>query len=163
MTSKEHKAYHKLHGLCRDCKNLAREGRTLCEGCANRNKEKVSRKVQEGVCVSCTKPSMEGKTRCKRCTIARQLSSHNDIPMEMYNEQLSKQGNRCAFCNKEFSEALMPVIDHVHAMCEHGMKYGCKECFRSLMCGPCNTALGLLGETLDIAEAVQRFKNVSRI
>lgn len=63
-------------------------------------------------------------------------------------EQLERQEGHCAIC-----QADLPIgrgeVDHDHGHC----KGGCPECWRGVLCGPCNRTLGHYEAIRDIAEA----------
>lgn len=44
-------------------------------------------------------------------------------------------------------------LDHDHAHCERG----CRECIRGVLCSNCNTALGMLGDSLEGAEQLANY------
>lgn len=62
------------------------------------------------------------------------------ITIEQYDEMLAKQNNRCGICKKHITE--LPkhrphlFIDHNHETMT----------VRGLLCGPCNTGIGMLGD-----------------
>jgi len=71
-----------------------------------------------------------------------------NITSEYYNELFLKQEGRCLICNKhqsEFKKSL--AIDHNH---ENGE-------VRGLLCGNCNTAIGLLKESIDLLENAKNY------
>jgi hypothetical protein len=61
-----------------------------------------------------------------------------------YDEQLRKQQFGCAICGSTASRNHGPrfAIDHNHKCCPK--KRACDKCRRGLLCGPCNTRLGVL-------------------
>lgn len=62
---------------------------------------------------------------------ARLKKTYGLTPCEV--EQMSKdQGGCCAMCGRGFGDRLKPVVDHCHSSGK----------VRSLLCSPCNTALG---------------------
>lgn len=74
----------------------------------------------------------------------RNLRRKYGITPEHYADLLEAQGGKCAGClseptNKRFA------VDHDHSCCP-GQKT-CGQCIRGLLCGNCNTALGLLRES----------------
>lgn len=60
---------------------------------------------------------------------------------------------RCASCG---ADSLL-VIDHDHSCCPGGRKKACGKCVRGLLCGSCNTALGLLQESISRIESLARY------
>ena len=59
-----------------------------------------------------------------------------------YTAILEAQGNACAICSDQFTDKLVPHVDHDHACCP-GWK-SCGVCVRGLLCGPCNKGIGCL-------------------
>lgn len=75
--------------------------------------------------------------RCK----ARTLWQRYKMSVEQFDAMLLAQENACAICLDPF--IVTPHIDHNHACCPR-RGYSCGQCVRSLLCGACNTAIGLL-------------------
>lgn len=72
------------------------------------------------------------------------LKSKYNITPEDYDKMSEAQNHRCAFCSKHVSELERRLaVDHCH---ETGR-------IRGLLCMPCNTSLGQLGDT---TEAMQK-------
>jgi hypothetical protein len=87
------------------------------------------------------------------------------VTREQWEETFERQGGVCAVpvCDREATH-----IDHDHTCCP-GTKpvRACGECFRGLVCGPCNFALGnagddpaLLRSMADYVEQAKRLKDV---
>jgi hypothetical protein len=55
------------------------------------------------------------------------------------------QGGHCAICRRATGRTKRLAVDHNHK-CKQGHEkaYGCPECVRGLLCGPCNKLLGWL-------------------
>ena len=68
------------------------------------------------------------------------------ITQERYDQMLEDQDNRCAIC-KRTETAKAWAIDHDHSCCPG--QSSCGECVRGLLCSNCNTAIGLLGDSVD--------------
>lgn len=67
------------------------------------------------------------------------------ISFERFNELLALQGNSCAICRKVFNDQNTPRVDHDHRCCPGGKNNKvCGACVRGLLCGKCNSALGML-------------------
>ncbi len=134
--------------------------------------------LNEKVCTQCkvlrpyseyhnNRAKKDGKqSNCKPCQRARQNKHKKDYPdiyrnkqykrlygidLADYENMLKEQGGVCASCGESSSKRL--VVDHCH---ESGK-------VRSLLCGSCNTALGLLQENthriLALANYVQVHKD----
>lgn len=73
------------------------------------------------------------------------LKSRFNISVERYFEMLEGQGGACAGCGTKPNGKRL-AIDHDRKCCS-GNK-SCGDCVRGLLCGNCNTALGLLKENV---------------
>lgn len=64
------------------------------------------------------------------------------ITPEQYDAMLDAQGGKCAICGRleQDSPRGRLVVDHMH----------CSGKVRSLLCGQCNSGIGLLGENTDV-------------
>jgi hypothetical protein len=74
------------------------------------------------------------------------LLKRYNITLAEYEEMLLEQDYCCKACGRHqrlFNKSL--AVDHNHACCA-GEK-SCGGCVRGLLCGPCNTALGLLEDS----------------
>jgi hypothetical protein len=60
--------------------------------------------------------------------------------------QLIEQNNVCAICNQTFTGRL-PDIDHNHDT----------QQLRGILCSPCNKALGMFRDDIDIVESAARY------
>ena len=66
-----------------------------------------------------------------------------------YASRLAAQGGACAICKRPETKAVRGrvvrmSVDHDHACC-HGNR-SCGKCVRALLCGSCNSVLGLMGD-----------------
>jgi hypothetical protein len=62
---------------------------------------------------------------------------------EYFNKLLDGQERRCAICKNYLNEKI--AIDHDHRCCEG--RYSCGECVRGLLCGKCNSGLGMFNDS----------------
>lgn len=69
-------------------------------------------------------------------TRAVKLRINYGLTIQQFDEMLQRQGGLCAICQRAFASNLPPHVDHDHAT----------DRVRSLLCGSCNRAIGLLGE-----------------
>lgn len=67
---------------------------------------------------------------------ARYLYAHYGLTLHDYDLLLHRQGGRCLICHTPATKHRPLVVDHNH---ESGI-------VRGLLCGECNTAIGLLGD-----------------
>ena len=66
------------------------------------------------------------------------------ITQEEYEEMLDRQNGVCAICGGVNANGRRLSVDHNHDTDE----------IRDLLCGPCNTALGQVGESVDTLESM---------
>jgi hypothetical protein len=69
------------------------------------------------------------------------LKKKYGISIEQYDQMLADQDHRCALCLSSEHDARggRLAVDHDHAT----------GVVRGLLCGPCNTGLGKLGDSVD--------------
>jgi hypothetical protein len=79
------------------------------------------------------------------------LEKRYGITLEQYDEMVALQGGRCAICNKlpkgtsHTSRRL--AVDHDHAT----------NAVRGLLCGPCNTTIGMIEDSPDLLDRMRRY------
>jgi len=88
-----------------------------------------------GLCKPCY-----GRTRDRRAGRLRQLYG---LTREAFDAMVDAQGGRCRICGRNADL----VVDH-----EHGSML-----VRGLLCGTCNSALGLFGDDPVVIEAAARY------
>lgn len=71
------------------------------------------------------------------------------ITFEQFEAMLAAQGRVCAICQgtKCHGNGTRFHVDHDHHCCPRGK--ACGKCLRGLLCGNCNTMIGLAGEDPD--------------
>jgi hypothetical protein len=69
------------------------------------------------------------------------------VTQEQFDNMLARQDGKCAVCFTADPGVKGWHIDHDHACCP-GRK-SCGRCVRGLLCSNCNTALGLLGDSIE--------------
>lgn len=67
---------------------------------------------------------------------SKSLQANYGISLKEYNQMLVDQLNRCAICEVPFTKS--PHVDHNHETGE----------VRGLLCGPCNTGLGMFKDSI---------------
>lgn len=78
---------------------------------------------------------------------ARNLKYNHGLTMSEYDALLAAQAGCCAICGRK-PDGKKLHVDHDHACCPG--KRSCGDCVRGLLCGPCNTAVGLLQDDPDV-------------
>lgn len=84
------------------------------------------------------------------------LRNRYGLGREQYQELLDAQLGRCAVCRTDFSaSSLSPCVDHDHRCCPGDQS--CGSCIRGLVCKPCNTMLGMAGDSIQTLAAAIRY------
>ena len=82
--------------------------------------------------------------RCIECHYAAAVARRYGVEPSWYAETLERQGGGCAICGTPPNGKRLHV-DHDHTHC--AADRGCPACVRGLLCSPCNTGIGMLGES----------------
>lgn len=91
------------------------------------------------------------KCYCPKCRVRRDGTGLSCVQVD-YLCELS--GNRCWICSDEFETS--PFIDHDHTCCGPRRRYTCFSCIRGVLCGRCNSMLGMFEESsLRISRALK--------
>lgn len=97
---------------------------------------------------------------CKDCHYARFIARRYGVDPSWYAATMKRQGGGCAVCGAAPNGRRMHV-DHDHSHCTSNQ--GCLDCVRGLLCGPCNTGIGMLGESVDrLAKAAAYLRSHGR-
>lgn len=86
------------------------------------------------------------RKECKDCSVVVKLLDRYGITKETYDKMLADQEGHCAICPATPKEVGSLCVDHDHSCCP-GQKT-CGECLRGLLCPRCNTAIGLLDDSV---------------
>lgn len=151
-----------------------------CKDCSRLDKRKWEKKnpekmaiIKEKKRVSPSARKTRQEYRCKNSDKAKQRSKEwaannqdkvrihsikkrfrrQGTTQQWYEEQLRNQEYKCAIC-EEICPPISTVrlaIDHDHSCC--GYTRACDKCRRGLLCGPCNTRLGIIEKTDWVAKA----------
>lgn len=93
------------------------------------------------------------QSRCKMCTSDRHRLRKYGLTGSQVDDIIANQGGRCPICSKTISRDQCH-IDHDHACCAGGNS--CGECVRGILCGNCNSGLGLFNDDMEsIARALE--------
>jgi hypothetical protein len=139
---------------------VAHEKHGLCRRCANSKGQKTIFDATGQVCFKCkTYKTYENFTKSAEC-----LSGHNTtckkckifwihgIDQATFDKLLATQDGKCAICKRYFEE--FPGsrhIDHDHGCCGQRGKKACGTCIRGVLCGTCNSGIGMLQDSPEIA------------
>ncbi len=80
------------------------------------------------------------------------------ITIEQYEEMLASQDGHCAICPNGPGAMGVLAVDHDHSCCPG--RYTCGKCIRGLLCWPCNSFLGRVGD--DLTQAIAYLKGGPR-
>lgn len=83
-------------------------------------------------------------SRCSQCHYALTIARRYGLEPSWYADTLVRQDGGCAICGEPPNGKRLHV-DHDHSHCAAGR--GCPACVRGLLCSPCNTGIGMLGES----------------
>lgn len=94
------------------------------------------------------------------------LQQRYGITLAQFEQMVTEQGGGCAICGGEPSgngKSGQPLhIDHDHACCAGASS--CGRCIRGLLCGNCNTAIGLMKDDPDrLITAAAYVRNTARL
>ena len=127
--AKDNKKINKLTSHCKNCRNKARKEYSIKNNGYDIEKSKEYR--QNNV------------EKVKASNRNTKLKKAYGINQEQFLEMSKEQNNKCACCNKEKKL----VVDHCHVSGK----------IRELLCGPCNTSLGLLNEDINILQNLIKY------
>ena len=95
---------------------------------------------------------------CRDCCRDRRVADDYGISPAMYRSLLDEQGGVCRICGKpetgrhQSGTLRRLAVDHDHKCCPG--KKSCGKCVRGLLCGRCNSAIGLIDESLAVLESM---------
>lgn len=119
----------------------------LCAWCAAPSpRPRSGRELWPYVCPDCLEPLRH---------VVGRLRKHR-VPLARVRQLLSAPG--CEICDVDLLQPVLRtggnrsallVVDHDHACCPG--ERSCGVCVRGFLCGNCNSAIGLLGDSVDVA------------
>jgi len=85
------------------------------------------------------------------------------LRFEIVEKLLSQQGNACAICGSHFSGNRKSAVhvDHDHSCCETVPT--CGKCNRGLICGNCNTMLGMAKDNFEILQKAATYLQTAKL
>jgi hypothetical protein len=124
-----------LQGWCKVCARIA------VDACWDKNRERYQAKYRKpriyGQCQHCTAPVRRSAKWCDACRpLATRLQQYK-LTIADFEQLKAKQHGRCAICERHPTDEFGLVVDHCHTT----------GVVRGLLCGSCNKALGMLGDT----------------
>lgn len=88
---------------------------------------------------------------CRGCMSKRGRAKRYGVTPQRIDELLAEQGYLCPVCERDISGDF--VVDHDHSCCLGNRAPTCGRCIRGLLCGSCNTAIGMLGDSASRARS----------
>lgn len=92
--------------------------------------------------------------RVKSYDASRHKGSRHRIGADDFSEMLSKYDGKCWSCKTRDGS----VVDHDHKCCPGA--YSCGKCVRGILCGQCNTALGLLADNPEFIKNLLAYSSI---
>jgi len=137
-------------GLCVVCKEGKPEkNKSVCQKCLEKNKELKQARKDAGVCIFCGKDS-NGKQSCLRCSDRKRTLGFTPKDRIKASQDLNKENKKCGICGSVSPSGSNWCLDHNHKTNK----------YRGILCHNCNTALGLLKDSVRILKkAIQYLKN----
>lgn len=69
-----------------------------------------------------------------------------NLTLERFEELLAAQGGKCGSCGTSDTGQHTWHVDHDHACCSANTS--CGECVRGILCGKCNTGIGMFDDSV---------------
>ncbi len=108
------------------------------------------------------KASTDGLARvCRDCRRDVRTAQYYGISPATYRRLLDEQGGACRICRKPETATHQSgtlrrlAVDHDHKCCPG--KRSCGKCVRGLLCARCNSAIGLVDESLAVIESMASY------
>lgn len=125
---------------------------TTCKVCHNANGKSWYNKNRDKRLNYQRKYAAKNRERLRGLTTGWSRLRRTGVTEEQYSGALREQDERCAICNRHQSELKM-------ALCaDHDHKTGA---FRGLLCGKCNTAIGLLNDNPLLIQKALKYMEAS--
>lgn len=107
-----------------------------------------------------TNAEIELARRRREAARKNNLKTRHHMTLDQYDLLLVFQGRACYICQRAKGKTRALSVDHDHAkakaQCSHPHEESCANCWRGLLCRPCNI---LLAHLRDEAEALRRAIN----
>lgn len=136
---------------CRPCRNAyRREWERLNPGKAAEGRRRWREANPETLTAARKKWREDNKEKLRDDKRRDRLAKFGLTP-QVYDELLAMQGGVCAICKETCPTGRNLAVDHDHACCPGNES--CGVCVRGLLCYRCNTAIGHLGDSAQIARS----------
>jgi hypothetical protein len=104
---------------------------------------------------------MEQARRRRETARKANLKARHHMTPEQYESLLAFQGGACYICRRAKGKTRALAVDHDHAkareFCEHPEDQSCENCWRGLLCHPCNRLLAHLRDAIDALRRAIRY------
>jgi len=128
---------------CRQCE-LARKRNLRTEESSQEYRERWYQEHKDELNKRTKEWRVSSPEEVRELHIKRRFRNYGVTP-EWYDEQLALQGGGCGICGSLDPKNQWDTfhVDHNHSCCNKGC-HACANCRRGLLCGPCNTQLGII-------------------
>lgn len=83
--------------------------------------------------------------RCKDCARYAVRKTLFNVTVAQLEAMHKAQGGVCAICHRPNADGRALAVDHDHSCCPGNRS--CGKCVRALLCSPCNSFIGLAGDS----------------
>lgn len=90
---------------------------------------------------------------CRPCHKWYRINRIYGLTRERFFEIVDLQGGHCATCSE--TEGL--TVDHDHGCCAQPNRKTCGKCVRAILCGRCNSALGLARDDENVLDSLANY------
>ena len=142
-----------------ECKNVAR--REAARRWREANRSLANERTARWYAANLEREREKGRSYYrKNYTQAKRMQMHGMEPIQ-FGLIWDAQGGRCAICDRAFAVVADAHIDHDHNCC--AASTSCGNCVRGLLCRRCNLALGLLGDSPQVAALAAHYLLETRL
>ncbi len=132
-------------------------GQAECQYCGETFQQKISHQR------FCSKTCSQMQWHYSKNGQDKRFWTNYRIRYEVVEKILEMQGNACFICDTAFTGSRKTTVhvDHDHSCCESVPT--CGKCNRGLICGNCNTMLGMAKDNASILEKAANYLRTSRL
>ncbi len=132
--------------VCIQCQEKPTLAKGLCSTCYARKSYQSNKEHKRNVKRNWALNNKEKVTQLKRSNLLKQYG----LTLDQYNQMLKSQDFGCAICKRKDSgrpRMINLVVDHNHTTGK----------VRGLLCSPCNVAIGMVKESIDILNRIKEY------
>lgn len=101
-----------------------------------------------------TKAQLEQARRRREAARKTNLRARHDMTTEQYDAIFAYQGGTCFICRRAKGLKRSLAVDHDHSdareFCTHPHEQSCAQCWRGLLCAPCNRMLAHARDDIEV-------------